>query len=137
LGNIKDPKAVEPLIAKLDDTNQRVQSAAALALVNMNIKDPRLCYPLYEILIADAGSHQSDAASALAGMKDEPIAIELLHKAAKHPRPVVRIAAERALGLHAERIRNIRPSVPRRIHPDDIPRRKQTMDQPRPSHRKK
>jgi len=99
LGKIKDPRAVEPLIATLGDAESTVQGAAATALAS--IKDPRSCFPLYEALTDDIDRNRFAAARALAAMKDEPIAMELLDKAAKDQRPDVRRAASLARGIRA------------------------------------
>ena len=48
IDGVKDPRAVEPLIAALSDESERVRTKAALALGELG--DPRAVKPLEELL---------------------------------------------------------------------------------------
>jgi hypothetical protein len=84
LGDIKDPRAVEPLIAALKDTDSHVRFDAAWALGQ--IKDPRAVEPLI-VALKDTGTYSelqihghvsAQAAQALGQIKDPRAVSSLL-----------------------------------------------------------
>jgi HEAT repeat protein len=94
LGNIKDPRAVEPLIAILKGTNSsdRINAIKALGI----IKDPRAVEPLIVAMKDPNGNVQLSAAEAL-GKYGEP-AVEPLIAVLKDSDPNARRNAAYALG---------------------------------------
>jgi HEAT repeat protein len=94
LGEIKDPRAVEPLIAALKDAEWIVREAAAYALGE--IKDPRAVEPLIAALKDENEYVRKAAAYALGEIKD-PRAVEPLIAALKDKDSDVRKAAAEAL----------------------------------------
>jgi HEAT repeat protein len=94
LGEIKDPRAVEPLIAALGDERSDVRQAAAEALGE--IKDPRAVEPLIAALKDAEWRVRAAAAYALGEIKD-PRAVEPLIAALKDAEWRVREAAAQAL----------------------------------------
>jgi len=68
LGNIKDARAVEPLITALRDEKVEMRRTAAIALGN--IKDTRAVEPLITALRDEDSDMRSDAAEALGHIKD-------------------------------------------------------------------
>ncbi|MBN1387706.1 MAG: HEAT repeat domain-containing protein [Bacteroidales bacterium] len=106
LGEIKDPRAVEPLIKILqNDKDSRTRVATALG----KLKDPRAVEPLIEILQNDKES-QASVATALGELKDtravEPM-IKLLYKSENSN---CRLSISKALGLIPDP-RNIQPLI--------------------------
>jgi HEAT repeat protein len=94
LGEIKDPRAVEPLSAALKDERFSVRQAAAEALGK--IKDPRAVEPLSAALKDAEGRVRLAAAEALGKIKD-PRAVEPLIAALTDKNSDVRAAATEAL----------------------------------------
>ena len=95
LGEIKDPRAVEPLIIALKDGDYRVGEGAAEALGK--IKDPRAVAPLIDALKDGKWSVPEKAAVALGEIAD-PRAVEPLMAALKKKNPLIRKEAARTLG---------------------------------------
>jgi len=95
LGNIGDPRAVEPLIRALGDKDWRVRMEAAVALGN--IGDPRAVEPLIQALGDKSGSVRRVAARALGEIGD-PRAVEPLTRALRDENQYVRRVAAGALG---------------------------------------
>ena len=94
LGEIKDPRAVEPLIAALGDERSDVRQAAAEALGK--IKDPRAVEPLIAALGDERSDMRQAAAKALGAIGDAR-AMEPLIAALKDAEWRVREAAAQAL----------------------------------------
>jgi HEAT repeat protein len=120
LGQIKDPRAVEPLIGLLDDPSPVVARAAARALAS--IGDPRAAAPLAAHL-----STLSEAADALATSLDQgqEAALLALVAALQDPQPLVRRRAAEAFSRcrkHDDR-RPVAPLVTLLRDPDDQVRR--------------
>ena len=97
LGKIKDPNAVEPLIAALrGDRDERVRREAAEALAD--IRDPRAVEPLIAALKDREWDVRANSARGL-GWGDDPRAFEALLVALTADKdPGVRISAAEALG---------------------------------------
>ena len=95
IGEIEDPKAVEPLIDALKDGNRDVQQAAAEALGE--IGDPKAVEPLIEALKDGDEEIRRIAAKALGEIGD-PKAVEPLIDALKDGNRDVQQAAAEALG---------------------------------------
>ena len=94
LGEIKDPRAVEPLIAALGDERSDVRQAAAEALGK--IKDPRAVEPLIAALGDERSDMRQAAAKALGAIGDART-MEPLIAALKDAEWRVREAAAQAL----------------------------------------
>jgi len=94
LGEIGDPKAVEPLIEALQDEDSTVRWRAANALGE--IGDPKAVEPLITALKDENSGVRRSAAGAL-GKIGDPKAVEPLIEALKED-PEVRVAAAGALG---------------------------------------
>ena len=107
LGNIADPRAVEPLINTLKDEDLYVRKAAAQALGNT--ADPRAVEPLINTLKDEDLSVREAAADALImlgepavkalGNIGDPLAVDLLIAFLEDDRWSVRKAAAEALGV--------------------------------------
>lgn len=96
LGKMKDPRAVNPLIAVFDyEMDSGVRENAALALGN--IRDPRAVGPLIFVLRNDMDDVRRGAAWALGNIGD-PRAVEPLIIALNDPYLWARRAAAEALG---------------------------------------
>jgi HEAT repeat protein len=95
LGEIKDPRAVEPLIATLKDKDFRVRWNAAKALGE--IGDPKAVKPLIAALKDENSGVRSNAAWSLGEIQD-PKAVEPLITTLKDENSDVRGAATAALG---------------------------------------
>ena len=91
LGDIADPRAVEPLIAALNDPDSSVSDHAAVALGD--IGDPRAVKPLIDALDSNVRSKATEALE-----KIGPSAVEPLVAALHDANPIVREGAVRALG---------------------------------------
>jgi HEAT repeat protein len=94
LGQIRDARAVEPLIAALKDQDRAVRRAAAGALVQIGA---RAVEPLIAALRDDYWAVRRAAAEALGQIGDAP-AVEPLIAALKDSAGAVRRAAAEALG---------------------------------------
>ena len=106
LGEIGDPRAVEPLITiALGDEDEEVRWAAAGALGR--IKDPRAVEPLIAALRDEDRRIREGAARTLGKIKD-PRAVKPLIVALRDEDPDVRRRAARALGW----IKNLRAVTP-------------------------
>lgn len=95
LGNLRSPKAVEPLIAALKDSYWLVRCDAARALGK--IGDARAVEPLIEALKDSDKSVRRDAAAALSQIKDERVVeplIEALKDLSEHERASIIKALE-------------------------------------------
>ena len=94
LGKLKDPRAIEPLIAALKDSDWNVRWSAARALGEL--KDPRAVEPLIAALKDSDDSVRGFAAYALSELKD-PRAVEPLKALLTNPDSNVRKVAEAAI----------------------------------------
>jgi|CZKF01.1.fsa_nt_gi HEAT repeat protein len=94
LGEIKDPRAVPPLLEALQAKDLQWHAAYALG----KIKDPRAVEPLIAALQNKDAEFREQVASALGEIKD-PRADAALIAALKDPEPKVLHAAANALGL--------------------------------------
>jgi len=107
LGLMKDPRAVEPLIAALRDADRLVRSSAARALED--IGDRRAIEPLRALLGDEDEVVRYNAAEALGGLgADARAAVPALEKALADPSELVRSGAARAL----KKIRGEEPGKP-------------------------
>jgi hypothetical protein len=95
LGEIKAPRAVEPLIATLYDTDSGVRLRVAWALGE--IKDPRAVERLIAAL-NDASPYVRNAAAAALGKINDPLVVDPLIAALKDPDSTVSRTAAKALG---------------------------------------
>lgn len=95
LGDIGDPKAVDPLIGALKDDDADVRSEAANAL--RKIKDPKAVEPLIQTL-KDADPYVRYEAVAALGEINDTKAVDPLIEALKDEDPAIRDKAVAALG---------------------------------------
>jgi HEAT repeat protein len=95
LGELKDPRSVDPLIQALLDENYIVRSNAAHALGE--IDDDRAAGPLIQALLDEKSVVKGNAIEALGKIKDER-AVEPLILALKDEDPSIRAKASGALG---------------------------------------
>jgi hypothetical protein len=94
LGESKDPRAVEPLISALKDTDLVVRKGATYALGHLG-------KPAVELLIAGLDNENAlvrEGAAIALGYIEDPRAVESLNAALKDPILEVRESAARALG---------------------------------------
>jgi len=97
LGFMKDPRAVEPLIAALKDEKWQVQRAAARALGEL--KDPRAVEPLIITFKQRGIVYPGEAAAISLGKIKDPRAFEPLLAALKNKKSGVQEKAAIALGM--------------------------------------
>lgn len=98
LAEIKDPRAVDPLIGILSDPREEVRTAGVIALGK--IKDPRAIIPLIQMFRDESLGVRKNAAIALQNMGYETI--DPLITSLKDPDRRVRAYAAEALGKRAE-----------------------------------
>ncbi len=96
LGNIRDPRVVEPLIAALKDEEKKVRETAAFYLGK--IGDPRVVEPLIDALKKDEEKDVREEAAWMLGKIGDPRAVEPLIAALKDEEKKVREEAARQLG---------------------------------------
>jgi|GEM_PF-986014 len=98
LGDLKDTRAVEPLLVALSDSNDRVRAGVAQALGEL--KDARAVEPLINALSDEDWNVQAKAAWALGDLGDS--AVEPLINALSDEDSNVRVVAALALGRLGE-----------------------------------
>jgi HEAT repeat protein len=112
LGDLGDPRAVEPLIAALSDKNWRVRCAAAESLGKLG--DKRAVEPLIAALKHADRNTQTAAAEAL-GKLGDPRSIEPLVSLSHRSRDSTRAAATKAFGeFSADRVTSAQRTTTRK-----------------------